>query len=206
MKLLFTVALLLPLAASCKGSGASFKEPGADEGIDIGSGVDARELAMRESLEKLVGKHRAMPDFSNDGQYLVAFVGLVSSGREELREEREWINDTYEEQINNAGPYRAINKMFIDRARKEAGLQRPDDMFIPKYRDKYVAVLEGFGQVPDYIIIGSLTEQRRNVGDTGVFGRDVSEVKYRFTTNMIDVRTGYSFQEYGEKTKEYKKR
>lgn len=196
----------LPLLGACASDTARLKSPDEPRGLDV-KGVGSAELEQiaSEALGKLFAIHKSNVNVAEP--YLVAFAGIDSRGGESLRDHREALLDIIEREINDAGPYRAIARRFVDRANREVDIRDMEDLFLPKYRDAFLDVLGNMGQVPRYLIWASFTTQTDRVGETGpILRRDITEVTYNLNVSMIDVESGQFDQKDGRVTKEYKSR
>lgn len=193
----------LPLLGACANT-ARLKS--SDEPIGLANervGTAELNQISSEALAKLFAVHKSNINVAEP--YLVAFAGIDSKGAEELRDQREALLDIMEREINDAGPYRAIARRFVERANREADVRQMEDLFLPKYRDRFLEVLGSMGQVPRYLIWASFTTQTDQVGETWT-GRDIKEVTYNLNVSMIDVQTGDFDQKGASVRKEYKGR
>ncbi len=195
--LLVTTVLLLPIYAACATKSARLKSADEEIGLNIDRvGTAELEKITATALAKLFAVHKSNVNVAEP--YLVAFAGIDSKGAEELRDQREALLDIIEREINDAGPYRAIARKFVERANQEVDIRQMEDLFLPKYQERFIEVLGKMGQTPRYLIWASYTTQTDKVSER------ITEVTYNCNVSMIDVQTGQFDQKGDSQRKEYK--
>ena len=196
---LFT-ALCLALTVGCQSPRGRIKDSGEPLGVDESRGGTAvYDEILADTLEKLLARHRGQVNIQNSGRFLVAFVAIETKGAEDLRDHKPALFDKAEEVMLNSGSYNMLNMRFVNRAMEEAGLRSPDDLFIERNRVAFLANLSEEGLSPAYLMWGKMTTQSSKVSSK------FREVRYRFSIDMIDSRSGSTVaKESGERTKEYR--
>ncbi|MCZ6795765.1 MAG: hypothetical protein O7J95_19330, partial [Planctomycetota bacterium] len=90
---------------------------------------------------------------------------------------------------------------YVKAALREIQVTRVENLFLGKYRKRFLAELEAEGLVPHYLIMATITTQTTRAGG---FFRDTKERVYSLSLDMVDAKSGRTVAKVMKKvTKEY---
>ncbi|HLU38377.1 MAG TPA: penicillin-binding protein activator LpoB [Planctomycetota bacterium] len=185
---------LLVLCTACGGPTGRVKSD--DESDLTGStraGAETFNRLIQESVDNLLQKPSAQRPAED--RLKIAFLGVENNGIEELLDWRDTLRQRIDEAVNRSGRYRNISDRFVKAALNETGL-RPDDLYLPEKRRRFVQVLEANGNPVDFLLYASM-----NTGTTTA-GRETQR-DYLLTLELVDVENGESEKVNADVRKEY---
>ena len=177
----------------------------SEDGNIVGTtraGTATYDQLIQNATDKLLQQTATRAVNHSGGPMRVAFGGVINKSAEQLGDIREAINQSVETVVTNSQLYAVINQLFVKAALREIQVSGVDKLFLAKYRRQFLSVLEEEGQVPDYLIIATLTSSTTKA--LGYF-RDRKERVYNMTLDMINAKSGITEAKVMEKvTKEYR--
>lgn len=175
-----------------------------DESNLVGStraGTATYDLLIARATQELFDKTAIHSVNHADGPMLVAFGGVINKSSENLNDLKEAINQSLETVVTNAGLFTLINQMYVKAALREIQVTRVENLFLGKYRKRFLAELEAEGLVPHYLIMATITTQTTRASG---FFRDTKERVYSLSLDMVDAKSGRTVAKVMKKvTKEY---
>ncbi|MEZ5962696.1 MAG: penicillin-binding protein activator LpoB [Planctomycetota bacterium] len=185
---------LLAVGAACGGPTGRVK---SDDEQDLTgttrAGAETFNRLIQESVDNLLQKPSAQK--SGADRLKIAFLELENRSAEELVDWRDTVRQRIDESVNRSGRYRNISDRFVRAALQETSL-RPDDLYLPEKRRRFLKVLEANGNPVDFLMYASL-----NSGTTSA-GRETQR-DYLLTLELVDVETGESEKVNADVRKEY---
>lgn len=189
-------AALLLTATACGGPTGRVK---ADDEQDLtgstSAGAETFNRLIQESVDNLLQKPSAQK--AGADRLKIAFLELENRSAEELVDWRDTVRQRIDESVNRSGRYRNISDRFVKVALQETGL-KPDDLYLPEKRRRFLKVLEANGNPVDFLMYASL-----NTGTTRA-GRETQR-DYLLTLELVDVESGESEKVNADVRKEYLK-
>jgi hypothetical protein len=166
------------------------------------AGAETWEPLVQESVSKLLG--RQMNDIkmvSHDGtpcRKRICFVGLENKSSEELGDFGEQIYEKIDTAINESEVFEVISRRLVEAGLRECGL-RPDELYVPEKKRRFVAAMEKQDQPFDYLLYAKITS-----GTTPSNNKDYQR-DYMLTFDMVDMETGKAVKEDAKLRKGYHK-
>ena len=190
------VSSLLLLLGACGGPTGRVK---ADNEQDLTgntrAGAETFNRLIQESVDNLLQKPSAQKGKAD--RLKIAFLELENRSAEELVDWRDTVRQRIDESVNRSGRYRNISDRFVKAALQDTGL-KPDDLYLPEKRRRFLKVLEANGNPVDFLMYASL-----NSGTT-TSGRETQR-DYLLTLELVDVENGESEKVNADVRKEYLK-
>ena len=166
------------------------------------AGAETWEPLIQESVAKLLGRqHELVQQASASGHIgpkRICFAGVENSSGEELGDFRAQIYQKIDTCLNQSHEFEVINKRFVEAGLRECGL-RPDQLFVPEGRRRFMQQMEELEQPFDYLLFATITS-----GTTQSNGKDYQR-DYLFTLELVDMQTGHAEKEQAELRKGYHK-
>ena len=125
----------------------------------------------------------------------VAFGGVDNKSAEELGEWRDQITQIIDTKVNKFVGFETVSMRYVEAALRETNL-RIDDLFIPKNRRAFLAVLERNDNPAQALLFATLTRGTTQSGD-------LTQANYLLTMEMVDSEGGNNIKETQELRKEY---
>lgn len=194
LKNLATPLFLLLALHACGGPTGRVK---ADDEEDLTGNTRAGAETFNRLIEDSVANLLQKPSASKSGadRLKIAFLELENRSMEELVDWRDTVRQRIDEAVNRSGRYRNISDRFVKAALQETGL-KPDDLYLPAKRRRFLQVLEANGNPVDFLMYASL-----NTGTTSA-GRETQR-DYLLTIELVDVESGESEKVNADVRKEY---
>jgi len=191
-------------AVGCRGKQYAHVLNNEDKNM-VGShtaGAETWEPLVQESVAKLLGRqHEIVQQASASGHIgpkRICFAGVENRSIEELGDFREQIYQKIDTCLNQSHEFEVINKRFVEAGLRECAL-RPDQLFVPEGRRRFMAAMEEMEQPFDYLLFATITS-----GTTQSNGKDYQR-DYLFTLELVDMQTGHAEKEQAELRKGYHK-
>lgn len=198
----FLLGSTLALPLGCESG--RIKDP-SEEDI-VGSrraGTATYDRLIQAATEELFATTAKKAVNAGDGPWRVAFAGVINKSAEDLGDMREAMNQSLETVVTNSELFVLVNQLFVRAALREIGVSRVDTLFLAKYRRQFVEQLEAEGQIPDYLIIATITTQTTDAA--GVF-TDTRDRVYNLSLDMVNAKSGVTVAKVMKKiTKQYTK-
>jgi len=158
------------------------------------AGAPTYDRLVEGAVQKMLGLHRA--EIEPKGPMKIAFMGVENKGIEEMVDAKAQMEELISTSVNRSGVYRTISERFVRRALREirAGL---DDLLLPEYRRRFLAVLEQQQMPADCLLFATLTTLSTGGQD------EMRQRNYMLTLEMIDVGSGWSDKVSTRIRKEY---
>jgi Arc/MetJ-type ribon-helix-helix transcriptional regulator len=197
MRKLIVPALLVLVCVACGGPTGRVK---SDDEVDLTgntrAGAETFNRLIQESVDNLLQKSSAQKPTAD--RLKIAFLELENRSAEELVDWRDTVRQRIDEAVNRSGRYRNISDRFVKAALQETGL-KPDDLYLPEKRRRFLKVLEANGNPVDFLMYASL-----NTGTTTGSRREMQR-DYLLTLELVDVENGESEKVNADVRKEYLK-
>ena len=159
------------------------------------AGAATYDRLIEGAVEKLFQRHRDAVDRTRT--FKVAFVDVVNRSGYEMGDAREQMFDIISTKINHFSGYETVSSLYVGAALKDTRLT-PEQIFLPKHRRKFLAALEQTKNPAACLLFASVTSITTS-------GRDVKQINYRLTMELVDVASGRNFQESQLVRKKYTK-
>ena len=121
------------------------------------------------------------------GKLKVAVLRVDNASSEELGDFQEYIFDLISTSINRSGRFQTISLRFVNEALRESRKRR-EQLFLPKHRREFLAVLERQNNPAQILIFPKLSS-----GTTR--SDDVRQRNYQMTLVLVDVESGEDHRE-----------
>ncbi len=186
LKKLWLMSLLYLLLPACSTDRGRIMTDTEQDYVDTdGAGAATYDRLIEGAVNKLLNRHR--DDFENRKVRKVAFISVENHSAEELGEWGEQIYEVIDTKINHFEGYQTISRRYVDAGLREGRL-KPDDLFVPKKRRQFLAIMEQQNNPAECLLYASIT---RGVTD----GQDVRQHNYRLTMELVDVASGNNYKE-----------
>lgn len=164
-----------------------------------GAGAETYKPLVDEAVGKLLARqaHGVQPAGGAPGAKRVCFVGVENKSAEELGDFKEQLTEVIDNRIVESGSFAPVSRRFVQAGLRETRL-RPDELFLPDNRARFLAVMQSQGQPFDYLLFASITSGTTR--DNGSFQRD-----YLLTLELVNVQTGAPDKESATLRKGYTK-
>ena len=190
---------LLPLAflaVACAGqSGRIMSDDEAENVGKRGAGSATFDRLINDSVEKLCQRH--ITEFGSSKTIHVAFVDVINKTDRELGPARDDMIQLIETKINHFPGFKTVSGYFVGAALRETRLNA-ENLFIPKHRARFLEALATNKNPTEALLFAVVTNVRTQ-------GRDVTQVNYTLTLELVDTATGANFKETRRVRKEYTK-
>lgn len=202
MKSMISCLGLLLLVGGCQS--ASYDPTG--EGPDV---VDIDQAATREyeDLIELATKDllaKANITATNQGRLVIAIMTVDSTSAEVLGPERRpYLQNKLTDVYSDAYGFTVISSNMIKVALDEAGTSSEEKLFLPAERRKFVGVLEGMGQAPEYLLFPKISSSRAK--SSGVLS-STEQVTYALDLQLCNAKNGEVTNGRWQSKKTYKNR
>lgn len=194
LKPLVTTLFLLFSLVACGGPTGRVKaDDEQDLTGDTRAGAETFNRLIQESVDNLLQKPSAQKGGTD--RLKIAFLELENRSAEELVDWRDTVRQRIDEAVNRSARYRNISDRFVKAALQECSL-RPDDLYLPEKRRRFLKVLEANGNPVDFLMYASL-----NTGTTTA--RRETQRDYLLTLELVDVENGESEKVNADVRKEY---
>ena len=171
------------LAMSCSGPEGRVMEDAEEDIVgNRAAGAETFDRLIEGAVQKLLLEHSAA---STGVKHQIAVLEVENASAEELTDWQEQIYDKLDTSINQSERYVTISRRFVDEALRETRL-RPDNLFLPKYRRDFIAVLEQSGNPVELLLFPKLSSGTTRGGD------DTTQRNYLLTLELVDVDSGKS--------------
>jgi hypothetical protein len=158
------------------------------------AGAPTYDRLVEGAVQKMLGLHRA--EVEPEGPMKVAFMGVENKGIEEMVDAKAQMEELISTSINRSGVYRTISERFVRRALREIRGGR-DDLLLPEYRRRFLAVLEKQRMPVHCLLFATLTTLSTGGQD------EMRQRNYMLTLEMIDVESGWNDKVSTRIRKEY---
>ena len=122
-------------------------------------------------------------------------MDVINKTDRELGPARDDMVQLIETKINHFPGYKTVSGYFVEAALRETRLTA-DNLFLPKYRAKFLSVLETSKNPAEALLFAVVTNVRTE-------GHEVTQVNYTLTLELVDVVTGANFKETSRVRKAY---
>lgn len=188
----------------CRSSQKGFVLKDNDKDL-VGShaaGAETWEPLICETTSKLLGRESQILMTSaaqgiESTKKRICFVGVKNDSAEELADTKLMIFRKINSTVNESDVFELINRNFVEAGLRECGL-RPDSLFVPANRRKFVAVMEQQNQPFDYLLLATVNSETTKDNKS-------TQRNYRLTLELVNMDTGKSTDESAEIRKGYHK-
>jgi hypothetical protein len=190
--------LVLPavLAVACEGQRGRIMSDSEEDYVGTkDAGAATFDRLIEGAVEKLFQRHK--DEFGSTKTVNVAFVDVINKTDRELGPARDDMVQVIETKINHFPGYEPVSGYYVAEALRETRLTA-ENLFLQKYRDKFLAVLERTDNPAGALLFAVVTNVRTR-------GHDVTQVNYRLTVELVDAATGKNFKESTQVRKAYNK-
>jgi hypothetical protein len=195
-------AFVLTIETGCRGHQYAhvLKESDKDMVGSHTAGAETWEPLIQTSVGQLLSKEMDSVQLTSlDGvpcKKRVCFLHVENKSSEEIGDFGDQIYQKVDTIVNESDTFELVNVRAIKAGLQQAGL-RPDDLYIPGSRRKFVAVMEEADEKIDYVLYATITSgtTRNNKKD---YQRD-----YLFTLELVNLHTGKTVKESAEIRKGY---
>lgn len=195
---------LLLLGTGCRGTQKAhvLSENDADMVGSHAAGAETWEPLIAQSVGQLLGRQAPVVQTAGGdlvpGRKRICFVGVENKSIEELGDFKEQIYQKIDSCVNGSEAFEVIHRKYVEAGLRQCGL-RPDDLFVPNNRRKFVAAMEQLDQPFDYLLYATVTS-----GTTKSNQKDYQR-DYLLTMELIDLQSGHADKESAELRKGYHK-
>ncbi len=194
-KIVTTSLFFLALTACGGPTGRVKADDEQDLTGDTRAGAETFNRLIQESVDNLLQKPSAQK--AGVDRLKIAFMGIENPSAEELVDWRETLRQRIDEAVNRSQRYRCISDRFVNAALQSSGL-KPDDLYIPEKRRRFMKVLEANGNPVDFLMYSTFSS------GTTTSGRETQR-DYLLTIELVDVENGESEKVNADVRKEYLK-
>jgi hypothetical protein len=188
--------LLVFLAVACAGQkGRIMSDDEADYVGKREAGAATFDRLIEGAVEKLFQRHK--DQFGSTKTIPVAFVDVINKTDRELGPARDDMVQLIETKINHFPGYKTVSGYFVGAALRETRLTA-ENLFLPKYRAQFLDALATTKNPAEALLFAVVTNVRTQ-------GRDVTQVNYTLTLELVDTATGANFKETTRVRKAYTK-
>ena len=170
-------------------------EAGAETWKPLVAEATCKLLASQQEEIQQVAHQGGLPPA--DVRKRICFVGVENKSQEELGDYREQLYEQIDTIINESKTFGVVNRKYVEAGLRTSGI-RPDDLFVPNNRRKFVTAMEQIEQPFDYLLFAKVTSGTTD--NNGDYQRD-----YLLTLELVNVATGDFAKESAELRKGYHK-
>lgn len=177
------LAACVPLLGACKSASFDDQRTMVD---DSKAGTAAFDTMFDDAVAQMINEAAVLRGAV--GQLNLAVMTVKSSTGAELGPDtRPYVQEGLGTSLQRSGVFTVMSRERIAVGLNEAGVSSEDQLLIPRYGRAFLAVFEGQGTTPDYVLFPTLTASGSK--DDGWFV-DQEQKTYRVTLKLVDVGTG----------------
>ena len=198
------VSALTGLNSGCRGHQYAHVLKGSDKDM-VGShtaGAETWEPLVHECASQLLAKEMdSIQLTSHDGmpcKKRIGFLSVENRGAEDLGDFGDAIYEKIDKFITDSDAFEVVNVRAIHAGLQQAGI-RPEDLFTPKGRKRFAAIMEQENVPIDYVLYAKITTT-----STESNGKDTQR-GYTLSLDLVNLETGKTVKESAELRKGYHK-